>query len=256
MRKKEVRRGSRKRSLIGFIVFFFSLGISVLLWNWYRYSKLAYSIEGIFEEKIKHGHKESLLESEVLDVGVLSNQKAGMQQNQHLSTASKNPLIKLSSGPVFYNIFVPDTRVLKTKEIITEQLDEYRFQFDNATLLYTLIANNHADAIQRLIGSICHPPMICTERERLSKGNEENTLQALWEYCSLETTASTNEDDTVVTYIHDKGSFHASLSNVGARKRGTRCALSCRQQMIQKPRMCNICTSVFQVIPQYHGSAK
>lgn len=258
-RKRTRIRSSRRI----FVAIFFSFGIGVLFCNWHRYSKLAYSVEGIFEATSKNEHIASLVQSGQPSVGIISSSQMTVAidgndtAQQVLPQPSESKLIiRLSSGPIFYNIFVPDTHLRKTKAIIMEQLEEYRSQGASVTLLYTLIADGHADAIDRFIRSNCKSPMTCTERARLSKGNEEDTLQALWEYCSSETTFSTNEDDTLVTYLHDKGSFHASLSNEGARKRGTRCALSCRHQMKAKPRMCNICTSLFQMIPQYHGSAK
>lgn len=263
-RSKETRTSKRcrKTAYLAIVTVLFSFGSWILVWNWYRYVQLADSVENIFEKMTKRDHVASFVDTDRSDGGggtagdlptPVSDTHAGATQ---VSRPYLKPIINLGYGPIFYNVFVPDTHIRRTKSIIMEQLNEHIMQDPNSTLLYTLIAQKHADAVGKLFRSNCMPPLNCTERARLSVGNEDDTLQALWEYCSSDDVPSTNENDTLVTYIHDKGSFHASLSNEGARKRGTRCALSCRHQMKANPRMCNICTAIFQVIPQYHGSSK
>jgi hypothetical protein len=156
-------------------------------------------------------------------------------------------------GPIFYNVYVPDTKIENVKIIVSEQLEEYKAMDPNSTIVYTLIANKHADTIEGLINSTCPT---CQQRTKVSHGDEVDTLQAVWEYCSSDAVPSTITNDTLVSYIHNKGSFHPSKMNGRARRRGTRCTLSCRQQMPSNPNLCNMCTSVFRVVPQYHGSTK
>jgi hypothetical protein len=165
-------------------------------------------------------------------------------------------------GPIFYNVYVPEKRKKATLAIIEEQI-RFRNETDpEAPILYTLIGSNKVDtSIQRF----CQPN--CTKREYLKKGNEIDTLQALWEYCQ-------ERPSEIVTYIHDKGSFHPSGANRKARGVGTKAALECRQLMLQHhaednipaasnttnkqkkaKSWCSICSYRFYSFPVYHARA-
>lgn len=159
----------------------------------------------------------------------------------------------LNNGPIFYNVFVPDSKIGNVRNILKEQLTEWETMDPNSTIIYTLIADKHADEVEEIFKSTCSK---CKQRARVTKGDEVDTLEALWQYCNLDTVPSSIANDTLVSYIHNKGSFHSTKINDRARKRGTRCAFSCRQQMPSNPSLCNMCTSVFRVVPQYHGSTK
>ena len=99
-------------------------------------------------------------------------------------------------------------------EIIKEQFDQRNRSDPEAPIQYTLIGSESVDAS---IQSFCQPN--CTKRDFLEEGNEIDTLQALWEYCQ-------DRPREIVTYIHDKGSFHPSGANRGARQVGTKAASS------------------------------
>lgn len=160
-----------------------------------------------------------------------------------------------NDGPIFYNLYIPSfPRMKNVRAIVLEQLAEHKAITPNSTILYTLIANKHATTMEQLINNTC--PEKCKQRTRLVSGDEVDTLQALWEYCRSDKVPSSVFNDTLISYIHDKGSFHNNNNNVRSRQMGTRSTLVCRNQMPTKPSGCNICASLFQVVPQFHGSAK
>jgi hypothetical protein len=145
-----------------------------------------------------------------------------------------------SDGPIFYNIFVPKGGSRETKRIVKEQLIQRDLTCPNATIQYTLIGN---PLFQDFVTSKCS---YCHMREYMETGNEEHTLQALWQYCHEVS------GDRLVTYIHDKGSYHASRSNEKARRMATKAAMECRHIMTSN---CNICMAAFHPFPQYLASA-
>jgi hypothetical protein len=171
-------------------------------------------------------------------------------------------------GPIFYNIYIPETRKKPIIEIIEEQI-KFRNETDpKAPILYTLIGSR---TVEETIQNLCQPN--CTQRDYLEKGNEIDTLQALWEYCQ-------DHPFEIVTYIHDKGSFHPSGANRKARGVGTKGALACRGLMLdhhayeyhtdaphqttvsntqankkKTESQCSICAYRFYALPVYHGRA-
>ena len=186
----------------------------------------------------------------------------------------------LTLGPIFFNIFVPTNNIAIVRRILKEQFTELsmmRTSNTNATpqtttsIEYTLISQDDAFDIE--IQQICNQneristttspyddhAFTCHQRKYVDSGNEVETLQELWEYC--EKTQQTQNhhhhgNDVLVTYLHNKGSFHPSESNERARRMGTKAALECRLLMLEQPQKCNICTSSFHIFPQYLGSAK
>ena len=143
-------------------------------------------------------------------------------------------------GPIFYNFFVPLETTDVALEIAGEQMNERERVAPNTTLLYTLIGNPN------ITDDYCQPN--CRMRQYLKDGDEFDTLHALWKYCH-------SHPNEIVTYLHDKGSFHNNENNMKVRRIGTKAALECRALMQQHPRKCNVCTSKFWMMPQFHGSA-
>eukprot|EP00980_Cylindrotheca_fusiformis_P021385 scaffold8259_cov143-Cylindrotheca_fusiformis.AAC.3 len=211
------------------------------------------------ETKDKPAQNDSVLAapSKANDAPPKKAKKGNNPDNDKKVTGNQEPLkedsieVHLNPGPIFYNVFVPDNKIGNVRIIVKEQIDEWREMVPNSTIIYTLIAKKYADEIEEIFNSTCSR---CQLRAKLASGDEADTLQALWEYCQLDTVPSTIANDTLVSYIHTKGSFHPTKINGRGRKRGTRCAFSCRQQMPSNPTLCNMCVSVFRVVPQYHGS--
>jgi hypothetical protein len=169
--------------------------------------------------------------------------------------ATKN---ETSLGPIFYNAYFPAERerIESTLEIIHEQIMQRNETDSEAPILYTLIGNEEVD---KYIQKICRPN--CTKRVYLEKGDEVDTLQALGKHCQ-------EHPYEIVTYIHDKGSFHPSGANRISRRIGTKAAMECRGLLMGQffdsennaPKKnlkdrCSICSYRFYTFPVYHARA-
>jgi hypothetical protein len=164
------------------------------------------------------------------------------------TTVLATPSLTLIPGPIFFNIFVSANKS-NIRRILAEQLLQRNETSPNATIEYILIGDN---ALNEEIQQTCQPN--CRRRKYIESGGEVETLQALWEHCGQLTHSP--HKDVLVTYLHNKGSFHPTTSNEKARRMGTKSALDCRLLMASSPRQCTICTSAFHVFPQYLGSSK
>ena len=153
-------------------------------------------------------------ESNNTDYYIISDQSN--IHNNDLSPRTTNTTT--TEGPIFYNAYVPigENKTNNAIKIIKEQLNERSKTSYGSSIIYTLIGNKHVDPI---IQQECQPN--CTQRAYLPSGDEVDTLQGLWEHCQ-------DHPTDIVTYIHDKGSFHPSGSNSAARRVGTKAALTCR----------------------------
>jgi hypothetical protein len=175
---------------------------------------------------------------------------------------------RLQLGPIFYNLFFPsypddasgtEVAVVRVRGIMNEQFVQLQEIVPNSTVLITLLGwtdNTKLPFLQEEIQRKCGSK--CQIRESLREGTEAHTLHAMWNYCKdkMATRKSKDAADILVTYIHDKGSFHPTESNEHARWHGTKGALECRGKMQADPSRCTACTSKFNVIPQYHANAK
>jgi hypothetical protein len=254
------KRGSHFKKELS--AFFVALGVCCwLIRHWSHYSTMVLLIENrnLLHQNIATGAPRKNKNHSVSSVASVNppsspRDKAKKPSRNKAKKPSRDPSeVRVDRGPIFYNVYVPDTKIENVKKIVREQLEECKAMDPNSIIIYTLIANKHADTIEALFNSTCPN---CQQRTKVSFGDEVDTLRALWEYCSSDAVPSTTANDTLVSYIHDKGSFHFNHNNNRARRKATRSTLACRQQMPSKPFRCNICASQFQVVPQYHGSAK
>jgi hypothetical protein len=158
---------------------------------------------------------------------------------------------------VFYNIFIPspsDTtgmqagRLGSALEIVWEQLEQLSLSkhAKNAPIHYTLIGHNSTDDIQNKCGPQCRLSQYAQE------GDESLTLQSLWEYCQ-------DHPSTLVTYIHNKGSFHPSEENTRLRTMLTKSVFSDQCQGISVGNehghpQCDACSARFSPFPQWRMS--
>lgn len=174
-------------------------------------------------------------------------------------------------GPMFYNFYITPDYPDQAVAIALEQMKERKMTGPNETILYTLIGgdpNSHTPELSSIIETIKSNEWCrndndqsqlqnhtrngsCRMREYLHKGDEVDTLQALWQYC----VAHPHE---IVSYFHDKGSFHSTSENVKARRLGTKSTFHCHSDSILKNNLheCNVCTARFSTQPQYAGAAK
>jgi hypothetical protein len=165
---------------------------------------------------------------------------------------------------IFYNIYLRTENEERKKlglSIVQQQLAK-KSSFALAAdvpVYYTLIAQDNAtDEIQRICGetnNTCHP------LKYIEQGGEDVTLQSLWNFCKTHPT-------TLVTYIHNKGSFHPSKTNYKFRLMLTKGALSNECQSITTRNThsssstssssspaeldCNICGARFAPTPHFH----
>lgn len=204
-----------------------------------------------------------IMQSSLIRKDIVKPKEKNKMSNPEV-TRDVNKRLLLQPGPIFYNLFVPPNNVKNTQRIVKEQIQERNWTSPNATILYTLIGDA---SFQNYVTSLCQhsddemsssSSSSCILREHIpSYGDEQHTLQSLWEYCQQQTRTFDNQD-IFVTYIHDKGSFHATEANEKARRMATKGALDCRNVWPQAkhPRSCNICMGAFHIFPQYLASAK
>lgn len=170
-------------------------------------------------------------------------------------SSSSSVNITYSTGPIFYNLFAPRENRKDVQRMVREQILQRNWTLPNATIYYTLIGD---PTLEAYVTSQCSNN--CHMREYMDQGDEEHTLQALWDYCQKD--APSNDDEDVwVTYIHDKGSYHASRSNEKARRMATKAAMECQTSMTATTSStttnfkCNVCMAAFHAFPQYLASA-
>ena len=162
------------------------------------------------------------------------------------------------SRVIFYNIFIPpDEDPQRALNLIRQQLALVQQQYNHVPLLYVLIGNGTTavvDQIQQMCGAHCQ------HIQYAKQGDESLTLQALYEYCQQQPLSTANTK--LVTYIHDKGSFHPSSNNDKLRTMLTKAAMSDDCQNIHllhnqnnistRPQECNVCSSRFSPVPHFH----
>ena len=158
----------------------------------------------------------------------------------------------LRLGPIFYNVYIPNDGNQKTLDHATSVTQEQMMQRnwsstdiggDTSLLLYTLIG------YPNVTNDFCQPN--CFQRQYLPNGDEVDTLQALYEHCQQ------NPRD-IVTYIHDKGSYHNNPHNTKTRRMATKAAFDCRKALLLDDQLAtqfNVCAGHFLVLPQYLATA-
>ena len=180
------------------------------------------------------------------------------------------------AGPrhtIFYNVYVPLVNKTKLKtmpakslssppssrrfnnpsdaaEIIHEQLQQihnnatsaraelYRHQH-RTVLYYNSIGQNTTLE--------CPPGMDCRFMHHYDNAFEEVTLTALFQYCQ-------QNPNHLVTYLHNKGSFHDHEGNHILRRLATRSSLSSACFRMDR-RNCNTCGMTFKKYPHFHFSS-
>jgi hypothetical protein len=146
---------------------------------------------------------------------------------------------------VFYNIFVPEDDKQTALSIVQEQLAEKKHSIIHSTpIYYTVIGGNATDDIQRICIDLqqrCH--LLRYARE----GDESLTLESLYDYCR-------DHSEALVTYIHDKGSFHNHTNNAKLRRLGTKAVFSNECQNVHnnvtdEETACTSCSARFAPFP-------
>ena len=186
-----------------------------------------------------------------------NGEDSGAINNKYNDIVNSGRQSGISLGPIFYNFFVPFNGTENALRIAKEQMSERAMSAEpNSTLLYTLIGNPNITSQDFGCFSECH------QREYRKVGDEIDTYQALWEYCQ-------RHPHEIITYTHDRGSFHYTKMNEKSRRFATKAAFECRMILLQmqqdhddrrtnhtkneKP-VCNICSARFNFVPQFHSS--
>jgi hypothetical protein len=156
-----------------------------------------------------------------------------------------------SERVVFYNIFMGKGRKLTALalSIVREQLTRKSTApgqaIASAPIHYTLISPNQKDSAK--VQQICDDlQQDCRLSSHHKTGDEGLTLQALHDHCN-------DHPDDLVTYIHDKGSFHNNLENVNLRRMLTQAVFSNECQVNMTELGCNFCSARFSPFPHAHN---
>jgi hypothetical protein len=146
-------------------------------------------------------------------------------------------------GPIFYNIFIPNESELQENawRIVREQMQQRSWADPQSRLIYNLIGPKDATTTT---SNLCEN---CEMHAQMETGNEVDTLQMLYDYCQ-----QPNHENELVTYIHNKGSFHATEHNENTRRTATKSALDCRVEMSNRADVpYNACSGTLVILPQY-----
>lgn len=166
----------------------------------------------------------------------------GDESSQNGHPTILNGTLKRRDEAIYYNIYVPPPGVgsgpTNALRIVRDQMRQRsESAMSDAPLFYTLIGHNAT-------GLACEN---CQLLQYVPEGDEELTLQALYEHC-------TKHPSGRVSYIHDKGSYHENLGNERRRRFVTKGVLSeaCARM---PPDKCNVCVFDFNLIPNWHAGA-
>jgi len=153
-----------------------------------------------------------------------------------------------SDRAVFYNVFIPHEgkhrkSALKIVREQLQQLNQSRYMTSHVKLNYNLIGpKNSTKVIQKFCKK--YTKVHCNLLQHYDEGDEGLTLDNLFNYCA-------DNPTSIVTYMHDKGSFHPSDSNDRMRFMLTRAVFTEECQTLN-PNVCNICSARFSFLPHMH----
>jgi len=144
---------------------------------------------------------------------------------------------------VFYNLFVKNKKSLtKSQAIFNEQyssmLPEHKMFL--VSLGYDITPSH--------LQFVPNDDTRIKVMEHRPKGDERVTMQMLWQYCQV--VSDEDAHDTLVVYLHSKGSFHSSPSNNALRRALTAGALS--KECADLPDSCNVCSFRMSPLPFPH----
>jgi hypothetical protein len=172
-----------------------------------------------------------------------ASQKQDQDQKQPSITIDEAKTKTKKTIPVFYNIFVKDKRgIPKAKAIFDEQ--------------YSSMLPEHKLFVVSLGYDITQPHLQFVPNddprvkiiEQRPQGDERVTMNMLWQYCQVVPDEDAHE--TLVVYLHSKGSFHPSRANNNLRKALTAGALS--KECAEMPDSCNVCSVRMSPVPFPH----
>lgn len=145
--------------------------------------------------------------------------------------------------PVFYNLFIKSSSAIaKAKAIAREQ---YALLLPFHKLLVSSIG---VDISQRPGLEFFPKGSRTCFINHLSKGDERDTMELLWKYCQA--VPEKEAHNSLVVYLHSKGSHHHNYVNSIMRKVTTDGALS--SECANLPESCDVCSYRMSPIPFPH----
>jgi hypothetical protein len=156
---------------------------------------------------------------------------------------------------VFYNIFVPDTRVGQDNSlrIVKAQLAQLALapflskmqQRPAAPIILRYVTIGTPNVVTPVfMKQHCPRRYTCEHAHHVDSGTEATTLQQLHDYCST----SGDNTQTIAAYIHNKGSFHESTVNENWRPILTDAVLSSECVNHTMHDDCNVCGLQFFMV--------
>ena len=139
---------------------------------------------------------------------------------------------------IFYNVYIKPQSPHRSMDLVKEQLNQIR----NAT------GHKSTQIYYNMIGSpLFTKKTLCSNCQQLGyyeRAQEVVTLQEMYDYCQ-------KHPSDLVTYLHNKGSFHPSAGANVTRRLSTRGVLSeeCQSLAVEK---CNLCSASFSTFPHSH----
>jgi hypothetical protein len=164
----------------------------------------------------------------------------------HINVKHIHREVRTDNAHVFFNVYVNPEGPKRSLKIAREQMRQLaNSTLRNNKLYYNVIGANYSF-------EVCdqQPILKCEMMHYYPQGNEELTLQALFDYCQYHPT------DRVI-YIHNKGSFRKERGNTKIRRLSTTAVSShaCLEMPLSEDYPCNVCGLTFQSKPYFHMTA-
>mmetsp|Transcript_7341 Transcript_7341/g.16691 ORF Transcript_7341/g.16691 Transcript_7341/m.16691 type:complete len:437 (-) Transcript_7341:985-2295(-) len=161
---------------------------------------------------------------------------------------------------IFFNIYLGGSSSGELSPRIHRNLKEQLGQIKSSNVSRrSILYYNTIGGMEANRSSFACPTAQCVHLDHYERGWEDVTLTQLRDYCRV-------HPNRTVSYLHNKGSFHANLGNQIIRRIATRSALSdaCVTMKIMPNetgndddgrQSCNTCGLTFQQVPHLHYSA-
>jgi hypothetical protein len=125
---------------------------------------------------------------------------------------------------VFYNVFIPEAPMTENAvRIVREQLinikESYAYRTSKDLKVYFVTLGKEGVITDDFLNEVCGANLSCSLVQHLPQGMETGTLTQMHEFC-------VDNQDALVSYIHNKGSFHPKTENENWRPILTEAALS------------------------------
>lgn len=180
--------------------------------------------------------------------GSIPNKPISANDNIHVNVKHVHREVRTDNAHIFYNVFINPEAPKRSTDIAREQMRQVAnsTSLRNNKLYYNVIGENITDI------NVCdeQPILDCKRMNTYAEGNEELTLQELYDFCQ------SHPIDKVI-YMHNKGSFRKERGNTKIRRLSTTAVVShaCLEMPLNDDYPCNVCGLTFQSKPYFHMTA-